>query len=338
MVKRLKVIEPKWLIVVVFFISGIFLGGITLYLWYGVSSIPGYKIHSVASEYKYINPLLGVEFEQKSFSAVNASVQLKLQGAVDKSKRDGTISDGGVYYRDLEPGNWAEVNENISFSPGKLLKIPLMIAYFKLAEGDPSILEKRITNSLSEENINDIFQHEKGLVKGETYSVSELIEYMITYSDDESADLLFDNIDKKDLNEIFSDLGISFTEEKTTTDYISLKLYSLFFRVLHNATYLDREFSEKALTLLSVSDRGSVAGVAASIPKSVPIVQKYGGRKYSDGGNSGYELYDCGIIYYPGHPYLLCATAKGATVSGVQEFFKEVSKEIYSETEFRYKM
>jgi len=336
MSKLLKSVEPKWLIVGVFFVSGIFLGGISLYLWYGLANTASYKIHPAESGYKFINPLLGVEFEQSGFFAVSKSIELKINGIVDTEKKKGNITDASVYYRDLEPGYWAGVNENASFSPGKLLKVPLMIAYFKIAEGDPSVLEKKITNNLPEITENYLFKPEKGIVRGQTYTVQELINLMIAHSDDEAANLLFDDIDKAALNEIFSDLGISFTEDKETSDFISLKLYSLFFRVLHNATYLNREYSEKALELLSSTNGGF--GIWASIPKEIPLIQKNSGRKYVIGKNIGYEVYDCGLVYYPDHPYLLCISAKGQSLQNIEDFFKNISKEVYAETEFKYKI
>lgn len=330
-----KSIEPKWLIVAVFFISGVFLGGIGLYVWFGASSTPGYKIHPPQSGYKYINPLLGVEFQHNSFFSVNKSIELKMSDVIDESKKSGKIDTASIYLRDLESGYWAGINEDAKFSPGKLLKTPLMIAYLKIAEGTPSILENQITNNLKEENNSNIFLHNESIMRGETYTTKELIDRMIINSDDVAANLLFDNIDTESLSEVFSDLGISFVEDKDTQDYVSLKLYGLFFRVLYNSTYLNREFSEKALALLAKSDTNF--GFGASIPKEVSLVQKFGGRKYLDGKNVMYEMYDCGIVYYPEHPYLLCASAKGVSIEGVTEFFKKLSRDVYAEMEYKYK-
>ena len=65
--------------------------------------------------------------------------------------------------------------------------------------------------------------------------------------------------------------------------------------------------SEKALGLLQKSEfhKGLVAGV----PSGTIVAHKFGER---DGLTIGEkQLHDCGIIYYPGNPYLLCVMTRG---------------------------
>ncbi len=331
-----KAIEPRWILVVIFFLSGIFLGGIGLYLWFGLYRTVGYKIHSTNPVYKFINPLIAVEFNNSNSFSINKSLELQIRGLVDESQKNQQINTASVYFRDIEPAYWAGVNENAKFSPGNLLKIPIMISYFKLAENDPQILQKKLKNTSTQARKDDPFPSATPLVFGETYSVNELIRRMIVDGDDVAAILLYDNIDNRTLNEVYSDLGIDFVENNTTTsDYISLKLYSLFFRVLYNSTYLNREYSEQALSLLSQTNTN--VGISATLPKESPIAQEFDAHAYTENGISGYEMYDCGIIYYPNHPYLLCASVKGKTLKNIEGFLKSLSQRVYSEMDYKYK-
>ncbi len=332
---KLSVLEPRWLLVIVFFIAGTFMGGIGLYLYFGVSNPTVIKVHPGAGRYKYINPILVVDTNTKQ-SARENSLALELQGLTDKAKKEGKISDAAFYFRDIEPGLWVGINENYKFSPGKLLKIPIMITYYKLAEANPAILDEKITFRTNRVVKEDLLGTPKNLEEGITYTVDELIDAMIVDSDDNVANLLFDHIDKDQMNEIFSDLGIDFKETKETQDYISLKLYSLFFRVLYNSTYLNREYSEKALSLL-IRTTSDQSGLGVLLPKNIDFANRQGAHQIGKGPNKSFEMYDCGIVYYPGHNYLICSVATGNSLDSLKSFLAEVGNRVYTEVKYQYR-
>ena len=76
------------------------------------------------------------------------------------------------------------------------------------------------------------------------------------------------------LGDVFRDLDISVPSDYAQQYFISAKNYSLFFRVLYNATYLSREMSEKALGLLSKTVFRD--GLTAKLPSSVVVSHKFG--------------------------------------------------------------
>jgi len=311
------------------------MGAIGIYIYFGSSSSSLIKIHPGSGQYKYINPILAIDTPNKQ-SIKNNSVALELQGLIDKAKRDGKITHASVYFRDIEPGLWVGINEDAKFSPGKLLKIPIMITYYKLAESDPSILDEKITfraNGVVEE---DLLGTPKSLEEGKAYTIDQLIDAMIVDSDDSAANLLFDHVDKDQMNEIFSDLGIDFKETKGTQDYISLKLYSLFFRVLYNSTYLNREYSEKALSVL-VRVTSDLSGLGALLPKNVNFANRQGAHQIGDGANKSFEMYDCGIVYYPAHNYLICASATSNNFDSLKDFLAEIGSRVYTEVKYQYR-
>ncbi len=332
---RLNNLEPRWLLIITFFAAGAFLGGLSLYIWIGIQTPLGKKIHLTQSIYKYINPLIAVEFSEKKSTVGNQALELSLQSLIDNKKRNKNISEAAIYLREIETGKWAGINENSNISPGKLLRIPIMIAYFNQAQLNPEVLNEKLTFKASDsKNEKFIFQPAELLRVNQDYTVNELIEKMIVGSDFNAANLLFDNINKDYLNEVFSDLGINFQEEKETQDFIPLKLYSLFFRILYNATYLNREFSEKALNLLAKTYDNEI-GISAGLPKNISTARSFGARSFNVNDKSIFEMYSCGIIYIKS-PYLLCADVKGENLNDLKNFFKEIGLVTYKEMIYKY--
>ena len=324
--------EPRWYAVIIFFFAGAFVGAFILFTWifnggafYGIQ-----KIHSANNSYKLINPLIAVERQQISDFFANQSLQAKLQAIIDKHKKTQDIQDASVYFRDLEPGRWVGINEDLKFSPGKLLKIPVMMAYFKEAEGNPEILKKQLVYKQDSANLSG--DSKTNLESGQSYSIEDIISDMIINDTDDAANVLYDNIDKQALNEVFGDLGVDFKEDKTTDDYLSVRLYSLFFRVLYNATYLNREYSEKALDILTQTP--NIDGISVGLPNDLLVANKYRTRDFGKGLE---ESHDCGIIYYPQHPYLLCTMGIGKSATVINNVFKELSQAVYKDMTDKYK-
>jgi len=318
MIRRLD-FEPRWFVVGIFFLAGSFMGILGFFIWLfnGGSVLDIKKIHPAKSNYKFINPLLAVDvFEKKEFLEA-LSLRNKISSLIDQEKSKNNIKEAAVYYRDIEPGRWVGINERLNFSPGNLLKIPIMMAYFKQSESDSSLLKKTL------------------MFNGTPTTIEDLVRTMIIDDDSDAANLLFDNIDQNSLDEIYSDLGIEFIETKENSDYISLKDYSLIIRFLYNATYLNRENSEKALELLSETTPG--LGIDTGLEKDIVVAHKYRTRTFVEKGKELVEIHDCGIVYFPKHPYLLCMFSIGENQDIIDNMFKEVGQLTYQDMKNNYK-
>ena len=126
--------------------------------------------------------------------------------------------------------------------------------------------------------------------------------------------------------DIFHDLNIDVPTE--VPDFtISAKNYSTFLRILYNSTYLNDSDSEKALDILSKTT--FVDGLVAGVPKGTTIAHKFGEHVSSF---HEIELHDCGIIYYPQNPYLLCVMTKGQDFSKLAKIIADISAMVYNET------
>lgn len=280
--------------------------------------------------YKFINPLLECDAYTPGSTPVN-SLRISVENYVKQRISENKVTHVSVYYRDLNNGPWFGVNEDALFSPASLLKVPLMIAYFKLAETDPKILDQKIKNTVTdpETRYKDIvFKPKQQIEIGTEYSVNELIKHMIVFSDNVAAELLFNSIDKEKQAKIYTDLDVNVSKinDDPTGDIVSIKDYATFFRILYNASYLNGTFSEKALELLSQST--FTEGIVSGVPNDVAVSHKFGERYHIE--TSEKQLHDCGIVYAKGHPYLICIMTKGGDYLLLSQTISEISKMIYS--------
>lgn len=282
--------------------------------------------------YRYTNPLLECEYNQSIGNAEFKPSKQKIENIIAQKRQNGEISDISLYYRDLNNGPWFGINENSPYAPASLLKLPLMMAYFKWAESDLSILKKQITFKKKPEPLEQNFMPQKRLDNGKTYTIEELIEHMMTYSDNDALFLLQDNIDKSRFDNLTSELGIETLANNGPEDYLSVKSYATLIRVLFNSSYLSRSSSEKALQIMAKAN--FPYGLMQGVPSGIEIANKFGERGSSN--NSAKQLHDCGIIYYPNHPYLLCIMTKGNDINQLSKTIGEVSRQIYEDINIRF--
>ena len=287
--------------------------------------------------YAFINPLLSCDIsEDKQFTEYQP-IEDKFKAYIDQHISSGDAQDISVYFRGLNSGRWSGVNENDVYSPASLLKVPLMIAYLKEADANPDILNKKITyHQTTDKNAAETFKPKYFIQDGQTYTVADLIKYMIIYSDNNAAGVLQSNVDQNSLTEVYSDLGIP-VSSTLSEETITPKVYSYIFRILYNATYLSKTMSQYALELLSSADFPE--GIKSGIPADMPSSQKFGERTvFNKDATTGKttlafkELHDCGIIYYPRNPYLLCVMTKGDDFNKLSKIISDISAMVYQET------
>lgn len=275
-------------------------------------------------EYRFINPLLACgEFENVSNQEIGA-LKKDMVSYMDNAIADAKATQISVYFRDLNNGPWLGLSEKEKFSPGSLLKVPFMIALYKVAENDPDFLSRQIQYTGGHADFSEYFRPERVLEENQIYTVEELIRRMIVYSDNDATLLLAELVPRDTIERTYRDLGI---ETPKNSEYVmTVRTYASFFRILYNGTYLSKTFSEKALALLS--ETTFAKGLRSVIPSHVVVSSKFGERE--DGGINNKQLHDCGIVYHPDHPYLLCVMARGNDVSALATAIASVSSLVYT--------
>ncbi len=276
--------------------------------------------------YKLISPLVMCADSDKSSVRNIPDLKGKILGIINKSKEEGGVDTVSIYYRDLLNGPIFSINEKETFSPASILKLLTVIDILKRAEIDGEILTEEFLINVENDLFTQQFNPEKALTKGESYTLIEIIEASIIYSDNNAQYFLEEEIALK--GEIFKnllesfDIDVpSFAEENTMT----ILDVSSIFRILFNATYLNPEMSEKLLEILTRSK--FKIGIAAGVPEEILVANKFGEREYMDDKNSK-QLHDCGIIYHE-RPYLLCVMTRGSDYDKLVKVIREISEIIY---------
>lgn len=334
---RLNRQQALMLVAFASFIGGALLAGTVLTLAQSSKAkVTGLRESSLSkggTGYTFIDPLIGI----KGVDDIGRYKEIKdeLSDYITKQKKSGLVR-ASVNFRDInEPGGFV-INPTEQYTPASLNKVPLMMTYYKIAEANPAILSEKITykgvkDTNSVEEIKSTIQ----LTPGSQYTVQELIEHMIRYSDNNAVALLAQNLtDTNNTNvylSVFTDLGLDPSLAVQYQDAMTVSQYSIFLRALYNATYLDRTNSERALQLLSETD--FTAGIESGVPNNVLVAQKFGEVRITDANNvtTGKEVHNCGIIYYPDHPYLLCIMTQGTgdDVKALESNIADISRIVY---------
>lgn len=285
------------------------------------------NVRGDGDSFKFINPLIG------SFSApatdIGMFVNLKndITEYLDNEKDKGNLDSYSFYFKDLNSPLWFGINEDDSFFPASLFKLPVAIAIYKQSERDPEFLKKTFiyTKEIMELNKWSTSNEDTTLVVGNSYSVQDLVRIMLELSDNGAKDLLLTILDKRYLLDLFQATGL--TDTLQVSDFqISSRKYAFFLRVLYNSSYLNEENSEYILNLLSKSDFKD--GLVAGIPKNIDVAHKFG--VYYDA--SGKEmLHDCGIVYVPDDPYVMCFMTKGKDTEALLKIISSVSNIVYEQ-------
>ncbi|PIS41418.1 MAG: hypothetical protein COT25_03180 [Candidatus Kerfeldbacteria bacterium CG08_land_8_20_14_0_20_42_7] len=274
--------------------------------------------------YTYINPLLECEvdggLEDKDLHSFKSVIEEITNEAVSEKN----VSEVSVYYRDLNNGPWFGIQEDSLFAPQSLLKVPVLIAYLHKAETNPGLLQDKITfletdKDKSTPNIED------RLLVGSEYLVDELLNRMIEKSDNDAFYLLLTHIGSQEINNVHAALELQTISDNTPEDFVSVKAYASLFRILYNASYLNRDMSEYALEILSHTTYEK--GLTNLLPKDIVVAHKFGVKALTDTSND--RLHDCGIIYKKDAPYLLCVMTKGEDLASMEKVIQNISLAVF---------
>lgn len=283
------------------------------------------------SGYEFTSPLLDIELpEGYSIRQEPLPFRHKVETFIRKKIDGRSIRQVSVYYRDLLDGPWFGINDNIEFNPASMMKIPVMIAWLKRAEKDRHVLQRRMTYVPSEHSVPPQFtKPAKTVVPGQSYSVEELLGYMMNYSDNRATSLLYKASSDKELAEVLDGMDTN-NNPRDDNNAITIHGFSGFFRILFNASYLSREMSEKALQLLSLQDFPQ--GIAAGVPPGIKIAAKFG-EIVPEGTTEDIQLHEFGIVYYPGKPYILGIMTSGRDFPRQAKLIKDISALVFKEVD-----
>ncbi len=272
--------------------------------------------------FKYISPLLFSEPTCPSTSF--DGIKFQLSDLIQNFKKTGAISSASVYLRTFNNAQWMSINQSETFNPGSLIKVPFLIANLLMEQKKPGYLNTKLT-FIPNKDIPLQTYNSHQIHPGNSYTVKELLKYMIAYSDNNATYLINNNTDLDIFRKIYLDLGLPNVDPHDPNYQITAKDYSQFLKVIYNASYLDTPSSQFAAGLLSQSD--FTDGLAKNLPPDITIAHKFG--EFARPGNPEHQLSESGIIYLNNSPYLITVMTKGNDVKSLANAISQISKKVF---------
>jgi len=271
--------------------------------------------------YKFIKPLLFVE--PACESGKYSGLKFKILDEIKHSKDQMIITRASVYLKDFKKGEWMSINETESYHPSSLIKVPMLITYLLMSQKNPNLLNTKLVFEKPPMMAHQTFNSYQ-ITEGKSYSIKELLKYMVVYSDNNATYMLNTYADMNTFYKLYSDLGLPVPDVHDNSYTITPRNYSQFLRVIFSGNYLTIDNSEYAAELLNQCDFKD--GIQKALPKDVSIAHKFG--EWGN-GKGMHQLSESGIIYLNNNPYLLTIMTEGNDIKQLPNLIANISKQCY---------
>lgn len=297
-----------------------------LFLLISEARSPSSSIGSFLNDYKLLNPSVAIVDKKNlivDFQDLRNSLRMKYE-----NRNDFEVA---IYFEYLPTGANITVNNDARIWPASLIKIPVAMAAVKKVEKGEWKKDQLIT--LLEEDKNRAFGELYKTPTGTAFPLNRILHESLVNSDNTAHFMLLRSLSVDELEDVYKHVGLEdvlneirhLPAEQQGDNRITAKRYTVFFRSLYNATYLNPEYSEWFLELLKNAPKQLLS---QGMPEDTLFVHKTGIR-------TGEKVWaDAGIVYVPGRPYLVTVMVQQKTEGSPKEkeavhLFKEISEEIY---------
>jgi len=276
-------------------------------LFYDYEITKSQTFSAAVEQYPYLDPAQG--FYGNSDLLVSLLPLRKQLNAIVSSTPGLTI-----YFEYLNTG--ANINENPQpFFPGSLMKIPVAMAVMKKIDVGAWSLDDQLV--LTDADRNPHYGTLYQLPSGTTFTVAQLLQYMLVNSDDTARSMFIRNLGEQDIEDVLNYLGLQ--DVFNTKNQISAQRYSNFFKALYEASYDSASSSQYLLQLMSQPH--DQEWLLSGVPPGVTFAHKIGVA------SSTYS--DAGIFYPPSRPYLLTVAMHSESTTQVAAAMEQISSDIY---------
>jgi beta-lactamase class A len=229
----------------------------------------------------------------------------------------------GVYFEYLPSGAGIGVNDREEFVAASLIKVPLVFGAYLLIEEKK--IDERQAVRIEERHLDKSYGTLWKRGAGYSLTVEELVEQILEHSDNTAANALYETLLQSDgqiIERVFENLDIPFELSTTHTAVVSPKNYSSILRSLYLSSMLQKEHTARILQFMMQADAREQ--IVAGVPEGVPVAHKNG--VYESGDRIVHS--DCGIVYIPRRPYVLCMMSDALEVRAKAQM-REISKMAY---------
>ena len=211
----------------------------------------------------------------------------------------------GIVIKDLKTGQTIEINSSKLFPSASLVKIPIMAACFKAEkEGRLSIYDKiTLRKQHKEHSCSRLYRARLGT----KYTILELMERMITESDNTATNMLTDRLGFGYLNEKFTEFGLKNTDMRRgimdlkwrnagIENYTTAGDMALILEKIYKGELIDEYASANMLEILKrqkVRDR-----IPRWLPSDLVVAHKTGLLRDT--------VSDVGVVFTPDGDFIVC--------------------------------
>lgn len=227
----------------------------------------------------------------------------------------------GVYFEYLPSGTSIGVNDGLETHLASLMKIPLMMGIYKQLERGE--LKKDTVLTIKQEHLDERFGALWQRGEGTTLTVEEAVRLTLVESDNTSSNVLLAKLLPTDIDRVFDSLDVPKRKEGKF-HILSPKSYASILRSLYLSSYLTQASSNEILDILTktaFSDK-----LPSGVPNTIKVAHKIGVFRSRDDLEETYS--DCGIVYVPKRPYILCMMAR-VPEETAKRVMRDVSKMVY---------
>lgn len=232
-----------------------------------------------------------------------------------------------VYVWDYETGHYADINASDEFSAASIIKIPVLLQFFRSVEANQVSLydEMTLTSDLRAEGSGGLqFKAENS-----KYSMDYLARIMITDSDNSSTNMIMSKIGSMtDVNQGIRDWGLKHTRVKTWlpdlqgTNHTTARDLATMLYNIENPKFLSMSSREKIFDYMGHVKNNRL--IQAGLGQGASFLHKT--------GDIGKMLGDAGIVYTPnGKKYIVVILANRPYNSPAgKDFIVHASEIIYN--------
>jgi len=237
-------------------------------------------------------------------------------------------SEISLYIKDLSTEYEIKINSDKEIPSASLVKIPIMAAVYELAEkGDLSLNEKLTYKKKYHCGGSGIIKRSR---YGTKFTIRELVELMITLSDNVATHMLIDRIGIKNLNKIFKELGLKNTNinrfvmdlqarDKGIENYTTAEDIGLLLEKIYRGKLVSKEASVEMLLIMlkqRISDR-----IPKKLPTQVAVAHKTGLMKD--------VCHDAGVVYTNNGDFIICVLTHNIKPQVAKEIISDVAYMTY---------
>jgi beta-lactamase class A len=241
---------------------------------------------------------------------------------------DGEVS---LVVKDFSTGLEIDFDKDKQLPSASLAKVPIMAAcFYAVAEGRLKLDEKITLKRAQKVPGSGVLKNEK---PGKDYTIEELMEFMISESDNTAANMLTERLGMDYLNGCFKRMGLKSTNlSRVMMDFESRKMgienyttaadMALLLEKMYRGKLLNAAVSRKCLTILAgqkVKDR-----IPKKLPHSTVVAHKTGLEKG--------VCHDVGIVYTKKGNFLIAALTrhKSKTARDAKNLIADISLDTYN--------